>query len=196
MSALTPSRRQFLKTAALGLAGSSLLAACSQAPRSRWRFFSEDEARAVDAITEQIIPTDDFPGAIEAGCLNYIDKQLVGEFERYQHQYRYGLTHLENTCAQQFQSSFAELDWDTQTTVLEALEAGTVDKTLWTEVSPQEFFGLIRDHTLQGFYGSPRHGGNKNYMSYRMLELDYPYVIGQNRYTQGLDKPNGWIQAQ
>ena len=35
---------------------------------------------------------------------------------------------------------------------------------------------------MQGFYGSPRHGGNKDYASYRMLGLDYPNIIGQNRY--------------
>ena len=35
---------------------------------------------------------------------------------------------------------------------------------------------------MQGFYGSPRHGGNRNYVSYKMLGLEYPRVIGQNRY--------------
>lgn len=191
-----PSRRQFLKYSALGIAGSSLLASCSQQPRSRWRFFTESEARLVDAVTEQIIPTDEFPGAIEAGCLNFIDKQLAGEYERFQSIYRYGLAHLEDMCMQEFQSSFVDLPWETQTTLLESLEAGTVERSLWPQVGPQDFFRVIRDHTMQGFYGSPRHGGNKNYLSYHMLDLDYPYIIGQNRYTQGMDKPNGWIQAQ
>jgi hypothetical protein len=35
---------------------------------------------------------------------------------------------------------------------------------------------------MQGFYGSPRHGGNSNYVSYKMMKLDYPHVMGQNRY--------------
>jgi len=35
---------------------------------------------------------------------------------------------------------------------------------------------------MQGFYGSPRHGGNKNNVSYKMMRLDYPVIIGQNRY--------------
>ncbi len=195
MSSISPSRRQFLKCAAVGVTGYFLFS-CSQKPRAPWRFFTEPEARMVDAITEQIIPTDEFPGAIEAGCLNFIDKQLSGEYERFQEEYRHGLAHLEKTCQQKFKSSFVNLDWDTQTAILEALEAGNVENKIWTGVSAQEFFELIRDHTMQGFYGSPRHGGNKNYLSYRMLELDYPYIIGQNRYTQGMDKPNGWIQAQ
>jgi len=37
---------------------------------------------------------------------------------------------------------------------------------------------------MQGYYGSPRHGGNKDNMSYKMLKLDYPVVIGQNRYNK------------
>jgi gluconate 2-dehydrogenase gamma chain len=101
---------------------------------------------------------------------------------------------LESTSQQKFKKPFGELAWDEQTTILESLESGQVNKALWPTVSPQYFFRLVRDHTMQGFYGSPRHGGNKNYLSYKMLELDYPHIIGQNRYTQGMDKPNGWIE--
>jgi gluconate 2-dehydrogenase gamma chain len=43
----------------------------------------------------------------------------------------------------------------------------------------------VLDHTRQGFYGSPRHGGNRDYASYRMLGLAYPNLIGQNRYANG-----------
>jgi gluconate 2-dehydrogenase gamma chain len=35
---------------------------------------------------------------------------------------------------------------------------------------------------MQGFYGSPRHGGNKNYMSYQMMGIDFPLVVGRNHY--------------
>jgi gluconate 2-dehydrogenase gamma chain len=42
---------------------------------------------------------------------------------------------------------------------------------------------MVRQHSLQGFYGSPGHGGNREYISYRMLGIDYPKVIGQNRYN-------------
>jgi len=34
---------------------------------------------------------------------------------------------------------------------------------------------------MQGFYGNPRHGGNRDYASYRMLGLDYPQLVGQDR---------------
>ncbi len=189
-----PTRRQFIQKAAIGFAGTTLLAACAGKPKSRWRFFTEKEAQLVDLLTEQIIPTDEAPGAIEAGCLNFIDRQLVGPYERYQNDVRNGLISLEKTCASGYNLSFAELDWDDQTAVLEKLEAGHVDDSLWPDVSSSFFFQLVRDFTMQGFYGSPRHGGNKKYISYKMLALDMPHIIGQNRYTQGMDKPNGWIE--
>jgi gluconate 2-dehydrogenase gamma chain len=54
---------------------------------------------------------------------------------------------------------------------------------LWEKGLDRQFFRLIHDHAMQGFYGSPRHGGNKNNVSYKMMRLDYPVIIGQNRYN-------------
>jgi len=62
------------------------------------------------------------------------------------------------------------------------MESGLMKENAWAGGFDKEFFGLIRDHTLQSYYGSPIHGGNKNKLSYRMIGLDYPLIIGQNRY--------------
>lgn len=62
------------------------------------------------------------------------------------------------------------------------LESNQLKETEWSQGKPSDFFNLIRSHTMQGFYGSPIHGGNKDYMSFEMLKIDYPLVIGQNRY--------------
>jgi gluconate 2-dehydrogenase gamma chain len=40
---------------------------------------TEASWRTVEAITARIIPTDDQPGAVEAGCTNFIDKALAHE---------------------------------------------------------------------------------------------------------------------
>jgi gluconate 2-dehydrogenase gamma chain len=45
-----------------------------------------------------------------------------------------------------------------------------------------EFFELVRRHTLQGYYGSPRHGGNKDAVSWRMLGLAEPPLRGRAQY--------------
>ena len=63
------------------------------------------------------------------------------------------------------------------------MEKGEFSGDYWKDHSPASFFDLLRQHSLQGFYGSPIHGGNRGYISYHMLGLDYPKVIGQNRYN-------------
>ncbi|HYK88923.1 MAG TPA: gluconate 2-dehydrogenase subunit 3 family protein [Acidobacteriota bacterium] len=175
-------RRQFLKGAAV--AGcASLLPACGKLP-GRWRFFTEAEAAVVSAVCEQIIPADQDAGAISAGVPNFIDKQLTGPYKRHQGVYRTGLAGVQETSRAMFGSGFETLNWDNQTSVLRALESDKAEGQAWESQSSRAFFQLIRDHTMQGFYGSPRHGGNRDYVSYRMLGLDYPQVIGQNRYKK------------
>ena len=165
--------------------GSALVAGwMDQGLPGGWHFFTPDEARLVVAVAEQIIPADKDPGATDAGVVFFIDRQLVGPYERYQAKYRQGLQSLQDTCRKKYQKPFEELAWDDQTAVLKSLEGGKAPKELWTGPSSGEFFGLIRDHSMQGFYGSPRHGGNRNYCSYKMLGLEYPRIIGQNRYGQ------------
>jgi len=44
------------------------------------------------------------------------------------------------------------------------------------------FFNLVRQHTLEGYYGSPRHGGNRDAVSWRMLGLDEPPLRGRAQY--------------
>src|SRR5690348_12297715 len=46
-----------------------------------WQFFTVDEARAVEAIVDRIIPPDpETPGGKEAGCAVFIDRQLSGPY--------------------------------------------------------------------------------------------------------------------
>lgn len=167
------SRRRFVKAVAVGLGGTVLVRAQGAAP-ARWRFFSEAEARLVDAICEQIIPADQDPGAHDAGVVNFIDKQLVGPYRRHQKTYRDGLVRVDEVSKEMFGREFLTVTAPQQIDVLKALEAGKA----------RSFFRLIRDHTMQGFYGGPQHGGNRGYASYKMLGIDYPQIIGQNRYRR------------
>ncbi|MGO9113849.1 MAG: gluconate 2-dehydrogenase subunit 3 family protein [Thermoguttaceae bacterium] len=148
----------------------------------RWRFLTDAEASLLDSVCAQIIPTDQDPGAKEAGCVTFIDRQLVGAHQRFAVKYRAGLASLAAMCQALHSKSFEELSSEEQIKLLEKLETGQVPKEHWKIVSSAEFFQLVCDHSMQGFYGSPRHGGNKDYVSYRMLGLAYPNIIGQNRY--------------
>jgi gluconate 2-dehydrogenase gamma chain len=45
-----------------------------------------------------------------------------------------------------------------------------------------DFFRLVRNHTLEGYYGSPRHGGNRDAVSWRMLGMAEPPLRGRAQY--------------
>jgi gluconate 2-dehydrogenase gamma chain len=174
-------RRRFVQIAAAGTGSICLLSRCS-GDVPAWRILTADEANLVDAIAEQIIPSDEWPGGRESGVTNYIDKQLVGPYKRFQTVYHRGLNAIQESCAVVYQKKFEELSWDDQTAFLEAMEAGKMEGSAWADGFDRIFFELVRDHTMQSYYGSPVHGGNRNKISYKMIGLDYPLIIGQNRY--------------
>lgn len=176
------SRRHFVQLAVMGTGSICLLSGCRRST-SDWRFFTNAEALLIDAIAEQIIPTDEWPGGRDSGVTNFIDKQLVGPYTRFQAKYRKGIAGIQESCGTRFKKNFEELTWDEQTVFLETMEAGNMKEPVWADKFDREFFSLVRDHSMQAYYGSPIHGGNKNKMSYKMIKLDYPLIIGQNRYN-------------
>jgi gluconate 2-dehydrogenase gamma chain len=175
-------RRKFVQLAVMGTGSVCFLPQCHRT-NEPWRFFTTMEALVIDAIAEQIIPSDDWPGGHESGVTNYIDKQLTGPFTRFQSNYRKGIAALTLTCNSRFQKKFEEIEWNEQTFLLEEMEAGKMKEPEWGNGFDREFFRMVRDHSMQAYYGSPVHGGNKNKMSYKMIGLDYPLIIGQNRYN-------------
>jgi len=175
------SRRRFMRLAALGAGGVCLFSQCAKAT-TEWRFFTNSEARLMDALADQIIPPDEWPGGRESGVTNFIDKQLTGPYLRFQSEYRIGLKGIQDSCETLYHQKFEKLQWDEQTSFLEMMEGGMMKDNVLSEGLDRKFFGLIRDHSMQAYYGSSRHGGNRDNISYKMLKLDYPLIVGQNRY--------------
>ncbi len=125
----------------------------------------------VEAITEQLIPAGDEPGAKEAGVVYYIDLQLSKRFKKHRKAYSEGLAGVDAASLKAFSKRFVELTSEQQIEVLNAVEE---------HAGP--FFQLILAHTRQGFYGDPRHGGNRNMVSWKMVGLPYPPVRGRQQY--------------
>lgn len=174
-------RRDFIKSASLAFGSILLFPSCLK-QNSTYRFFTPEEALCIITFCEQIIPKDESPGATDAGVIYYIDRQLSGVFHYDQETYRIGIKNLQAYCSKKYGKTFESVIFNEQTKILKALESNQLKDTEWTQGKPSDFFNLILSHTMQGFYGSPIHGGNKNYMSFEMLRIDYPLVIGQNRY--------------
>lgn len=139
--------------------------------QTQWEFLSEAEARTLAALCDQIIPADDFPSASQAGVLHFIDRQLVRHYEQYRRAYRDGLRRVDKACRAKYSAELASLLPEQQLAIAVA-----------TEHDQPEFFELVRRHTMQGYYGSPRHGGNRAAVSWRMLGLDEPPLRGRAQY--------------
>ena len=164
-SSCLPSRRDAIRVASVVVSGAisgvdcGLLIGATDRPRNdKWQFFTPEEARLVEALSEQIIPKDKDPGGKDAGVVYFIDRQLVGPYARFKTVYRDGLRNLQAMCRKQYDKPFEALAWNDQTKVLAAAESGSAAKELWRSPSSGEFFNHVLDRIhLQGFYGSPRH---------------------------------------
>ena len=161
-------RRKFLGASVATAAG--VAAGCGSS-RSPWRFLTAREAFTLEAICQQFIPADQDGGAREAGVVNFIDRQLVSHYRRFQDAYRSGIARVDEISSARFGKPFGELTQERQAAAL-------------AEVEKQEraFFDLVLAHTMQGFYGDPRHGGNRDWVSWRMLGVPPLPVRGRRHY--------------
>lgn len=157
-------RRKFLVT---GLAGTALSCRRSKSP---WRFFSAEEARTLEALCGQIIPEDQDPGAVSAGVVVFLDRQLTRFYKPLQETYRQGIAAVARESLATAGRPFADLPVDAQLAALGRMEKNERTKP---------FFDLLVSHTMQGFYGDPRHGGNRDRVSWKMLGVPYPPVRGR-----------------
>jgi gluconate 2-dehydrogenase gamma chain len=154
---------------------------------SPWRFFTVREAQTLEAMCDRIIPADQDPGAASSGAVNYIDIQLGGPFQRQQKAYWQGIAGVDETSRSKFGKMFVALPASKQDEVLKALEKGQAAGEIWKKRSSKQFFAMVVRHTMESFYGDPRHGGNRNRASWKMLNLPYPPVSGRLHYD--LTKP-------
>jgi gluconate 2-dehydrogenase gamma chain len=178
------SRRKFLQ-AAMALAaasGSGLGCAGTRAP---WRFLTVDEARTLAAICDQIIPADEDPGAAWAGVVNYMDRQLCGPLAHLRSSYRRGIAAVNRSSRRLYGADFADLAVAQQVELLTQMEQGRAPADAWRQISSAEFFDLLVDQTMQGFYGDPRHGGNRDAASWKMLGIPYPPIRGRMHFDVG-----------
>jgi gluconate 2-dehydrogenase gamma chain len=146
-------------------------------------FFNDEEARAVEAVAERIIPgSDQDPGATEAGVVYYIDRALAGVSADLQVVYRLGLRALEELCEEQYNRPFVELDAEEQDVLLRRLlgpEEGEARPGLMFGPDDQfadislglvsRLFTIIREHTVEGYFCDPVYGGNRGAVGWKLV---------------------------
>lgn len=154
------------------LASAAAVCACSRSPRASLRVLTESEAITLNAWLDCLIPADDLPGAVEAGVIHYIDRQLTRRYRKLQPDYRAAFRLVDDLASGSAAQPFASLPFEKRTSLLEQVEK-----------EQPRLFNMVLDHCMQGFYGSPRHGGNKDYASWRMLGVPPAPIRGRQHYT-------------
>ena len=177
------SRRQFIQLGAAATAAMGVSCNRNCASLNPWRFLTVDEARTLAAICDQLIPPDQDAGASWARVVNYLDIQLCGPFVHLRNTYRRALVSFDRSVRARFGKAFASLSSDQQISFLRAMEANEVAPSGWSGISPFAFFELLLNHTMQGYYGDPRHGGNRDRASWKMVGLCYPPIRGRQHYA-------------
>ncbi len=131
------------------------------APAPKLLFLSRDQARELDAMTSRIIPTDDTPGAHEAGVVYFIDHSMTTFAKDMQPRIVDGLKQLANEASLMFPGTMR----------FSALSTGQQDVVL-KKIEQSEFFGVVRFATIAGMFSLPEYGGNRDYVGWKLIGQD------------------------
>jgi gluconate 2-dehydrogenase gamma chain len=139
-------------------------------------FLDRETAAEIEALAAQVIPTDATAGAREAGVIYFIDRAL-GTFDADKRDiYQKGMQEAQARRSALFpeSKSIAALTPEQQIALLQDIEN-------------TEFFELLRMHTILGFLGDPRYGGNRDLSGWKLIGFeDRP----------GFEPPFGYYDAQ
>ncbi len=115
------------------------------------QFFSKPDFAVISRLTELIIPSDETPGAREAGVCEFVDFMVAHDPEQ-QAPMRAGLAWLQDRSQREFTRSFLQLTATEQAALLEPLAYKA--KYRDGEETGREFFRRVRELTVMGFYSS------------------------------------------
>jgi gluconate 2-dehydrogenase gamma chain len=168
----TLKRRSFL-AAAVTTAG------CSRSSRLSANL-TDAETTTLEAWIDTLIPADQDPGARDASVATFIDRQLSRRYRKQKPAYQNALRVINRLAERNAGQPFHLLPFEQRTSLLAALESGTAKPDF--PDGGKAAFEMILAHTQQGFYGDPRHGGNREYASWRMIGVSPMPVRGRQHY--------------
>jgi hypothetical protein len=172
MTSNSVSRRDILKTLAVGAAGGSVLQVIpakaaafahqtvhnekASSPTGKYvpKYFSAHQYEMLTNLCDTIIPKDDKSGgAVEAGAPEFVDL-LTSENEEFQLILGGGLMWLDATCADRYSAPFLECSAEQRKEILDFIafrKNAKEDAALSQGVA---FFAFLRRFTCDGFYTS------------------------------------------
>jgi gluconate 2-dehydrogenase gamma chain len=189
------SRRHFLSRGISGLSAvwfsahlPALAAAAGHARRAansatppKFEFFTPEQAAEIDAITARIIPTDELPGAHEAGVVYFIDRGLATFAADDQKAYREGLPELQARVTEMFPGTtkFSALTPEQQDEILHTFDQDVPVQRRPFRPRPgaQNFFETLRQHTIAGFLIDPDYGGNDSGAGWKVIGREREHMF-------------------
>lgn len=128
---------------------------------------SAQELRTLKAVMARLIPADEAGGgAAEAQTYVYVDRSLGHSYATSLPAYQQGLAGLDGQAEALGAASFEELSDQDQDALLTKLEKGDLDAVM---SGGQVFFNMVRGHTLEGMFGDPMYGGNKDFIGWDLI---------------------------
>ena len=156
-------------------------AARSAKPQA-FHFFTAEEGAEVDAICARIIPTDETPGAREAGVVYFIDRALTTFAVEDQKAYREGLPIIQTRVRELFPSisKFSGASAEQQDQVLLSFDEDSGGaRNPRRRMAASSFFDTLRAHTVVGFLIDPESasGGNLDGVGWKVIGRDREHMF-------------------
>jgi hypothetical protein len=162
------SRRSVIASAALAPVAAITSAAQQAAIESA---LSTSQLKTLEAFVDRLIPKDELgPGATECGVAVYINRSLGDYLAPEKAAFIAGLEATDALARRTEDRSFAELSAEKQDAVLTAMDNGTADGFPEARV----FFGRVRRLALEGMFGDPSYGGNRNFAGWDLIRYPGP----------------------
>jgi gluconate 2-dehydrogenase gamma chain len=154
--------------------------AANSASPPKFQFFTPEQAAGIDAITARILPSDETPGAREAGIVYFIDRGLATFAVDDQKTYREGLPALESRVRELFPNveKFSSATPEQQDQILHSLDdhAGQ-GGNFGPNTVAKRFFETVRIHTITGFLLDPDFSGNRDGTGWKVIGRDREHMF-------------------
>jgi gluconate 2-dehydrogenase gamma chain len=172
-----------------------------------YMFFHQSEAAFVEALVDHMVPKDELTGSgTDLGINVYIDRALAGAWgqgarfyakgpfgkgtanQGYQLPltpaalYRAGIEGANTYCRKTYGKAFDKCAAAQKEAFLKDMSGGKV--TLPGGLAGRIFFGVLYTNVMEGMFGDPIYGGNKDKAAWKML--GFPGVMANN--TENIKK--------
>jgi len=153
-------------------------AAAKSSPGLAFEVLTPAQAKDVEAICSLIIPSDNLPGAREAGVVYFIDRALKTFAQDAKPVYEEGLAELNRMAGELFPGidRFSAATPAQQEQLFARLEAqpqtGRDTRRRRFAASGTNFADTIWFHTVAGFLADPAAGGNRDFVGWKVIGRD------------------------